>query len=387
MTAEPGPLTGYTVGITAARRREEFGAALERRGATVTYGPAIRIVPVADDSTCEALTRALLVGRPDITVATTGIGFRSWIEAADGWGLADELLTVLQSTQLLARGPKARGAMRAAGLTGEWSPESESIQEVVERLLAQDLTGRRVVLQEHGEPLPEVITALNAAGAEVVEIPVYRWVRPVDEQPLQRMCRQVVDGTLDAVTFTSAPAAASFLEVAAELGLDDQVRDRLLDRVLTFAVGPVTAAPLERAGILTLQPDRARLGSMVRDIAVRLPQRLSARVTAAGHDLEIRSRAVIVDGAAIPLSPTASAILRMLAEPPGVVVSRDRLHEALATGGEHHAVETAIGRLRAALPDPAIVQTVVKRGYRLAQDRGRISSPDGPVVPAAPPPR
>jgi len=27
------PLAGYTVGITAARRREEFGAALERRGA------------------------------------------------------------------------------------------------------------------------------------------------------------------------------------------------------------------------------------------------------------------------------------------------------------------------------------------------------------------
>lgn len=369
-SADPGPLTGYTVGITAARRREEFGAALERRGATVTYGPAIRIVPVADDSTCEALTRALFIERPDIMVATTGIGFRSWIEAADGWGLADQLLAVLQSTQLFARGPKARGAMRAAGLTGEWSPESESIHEVVQRLLSQDLAGKRVVLQEHGEPLPEVITALNAAGAEVVEIPVYRWVRPVDEQPLQRMCRQVAEGTLDAVTFTSAPAAASFLEVAAELGLSEQVRDRLLDRVLTFAVGPVTAAPLERAGIPTLQPDRARLGSMVRDIAARLPERLSATATAAGHDLEIRSRVVIVDGAAIPLSPTASAILRMLAEPPGVVVSRDRLHHALATGGEHHAVETAIGRLRAALPDPAIVQTVVKRGYRLAQDRG-----------------
>jgi uroporphyrinogen-III synthase len=44
---EPGiePLAGYTIGITAARRREEFGAALERRGATVVYAPAIKIVP------------------------------------------------------------------------------------------------------------------------------------------------------------------------------------------------------------------------------------------------------------------------------------------------------------------------------------------------------
>lgn len=365
-TADPGPLAGYTVGITAARRREEFGAALERRGAAVAYGPAIRIVPVADDSTCEALTRQCLQLKPDIVVATTGIGFRSWIEAADGWGVADDLLAVLQSAALYARGPKARGAMRAAGLKGEWSPESESINEVVQRLLDSDLAGKRIVLQEHGEPLPDVIAALRTAGAEVVEIPVYRWVRPVDETPLQRLCRQVADGALDAITFTSAPAAVSFLEVCAELGLTEEATARMSDRVLPFAVGPVTAGPLERAGIATLQPDRARLGSMVRDIAERLPARLTTMAVAGDHALEIRSRTVLVDGDLIPLSPTGTAILRMLADPPGVVVSRDRLHQALATGGEHHAVETAIGRLRAALPDPAIVQTVVKRGYRLA---------------------
>ena len=56
---EVGPLAGYTVGITAARRREEFAAALERRGAKVVSAPAIRIVPLADDSELRAATRAL----------------------------------------------------------------------------------------------------------------------------------------------------------------------------------------------------------------------------------------------------------------------------------------------------------------------------------------
>ena len=49
-TEAPPPLAGYTVAVTAARRREELGALLARRGARVVYAPAIRIVPLADDA-------------------------------------------------------------------------------------------------------------------------------------------------------------------------------------------------------------------------------------------------------------------------------------------------------------------------------------------------
>src|ERR1700712_57212 len=162
---EVGPLTGFSVGITAARRREEFGAALERRGATVVYGPAIRIVQVEDDEALRQVTLACLAQPPDVVVATTGIGFRGWVEAADGWVLGESLLACMGRATLLARGPKARGAMRAAGLTGEWSPASESSTEVLERLLTMDLQGRRVAIQQHGEPLPDVVEALQAGGA------------------------------------------------------------------------------------------------------------------------------------------------------------------------------------------------------------------------------
>ncbi|HEY0804905.1 MAG TPA: winged helix-turn-helix domain-containing protein, partial [Pseudonocardiaceae bacterium] len=41
---------------------------------------------------------------------------------------------------------------------------------------------------------------------------------------------------------------------------------------------------------------------------------------------------------------------------------------ALPGAGEEHAVETAVARLRSALGEPRLVQTVVKRGYRLATD-------------------
>lgn len=372
---EVGPLTGFTIGITAARRREEFGAALQRRGAAVLYGPAIQIVQVEDDDALREVTQSCLADPPDIVVATTGIGFRAWVEAADGWGLGEALLGQLGKAMLLARGPKARGAMRASGLSGEWSPASESSTEVLERLLEMDLRGKRVAIQLHGEPLPDVVQALREAGATVVEVQVYRWEPPADTGPLHRLCRAVAEASVDAVAFTSAPAAASFLLTATELGIAEQVHRRLQHDVLAVAVGPVTSAPLDRAGIPVIEPDRARLGSLVREIAAQVPLRRSRHLVVAGQHVEIRGQGVLVDNCYLALPPTSMSLLAKLTAHPGQVVSRADLASALpGSSTDEHAVEVAIGRLRSALGNPRMVQTVVKRGYRIAFDPEAVPS-------------
>ncbi|MGW0182715.1 uroporphyrinogen-III synthase, partial [Nocardia sp. NPDC003345] len=94
-------LAGFTVGITAARRAEEFATLLTRRGASIVSAPAIRIIPLADDTELERVTRELVAAPPQIAVATTGIGFRGWMEAAEGWGLAEELRDTFGGTRML----------------------------------------------------------------------------------------------------------------------------------------------------------------------------------------------------------------------------------------------------------------------------------------------
>ncbi|MDQ3735365.1 MAG: uroporphyrinogen-III synthase [Actinomycetota bacterium] len=362
------PLAGFSVGVTAARRAAELGSLLQRRGAEVLHGPAIRIVAVADDTELLAATRALIATPPDITVVTTGIGFRGWIEAADGWGLTDDLTGALSFGELLTRGPKARGAVRAAGLTDAWSPVSESTAEVLSHLRARDLSGVRVALQLHGEPLPDFVSSIRAGGARVVEVPVYRWVQPEDLGPLDRLVTAVVDGSLDAVCFTSAPAAASMLRRGRELDVAAALLHRLMHDVLCACVGPVTAAPLVASGIPVVVPERARIGALVRTVTTELSARARSCLVA-GHRLELRGQAVVIDGALHPIPPTQLALLGQLAADPGRVVTRGALLAAMPGGGtDEHAVETAIARLRTALAVPDIVQTVVKRGYRLAVD-------------------
>jgi uroporphyrinogen-III synthase len=362
------PLAGFTVGVTAARRADELGALLERRGAKVVQGPAIRIIPLADDTDLRAATQDLITHPPDIVVVTTGIGFRGWVQTAHGWGLGDALLAGLRRATLLSRGPKSRGAIRAAGLTDAWSPTSESSAEMLEHLLAGELQGVRVAVQLHGEPLPDLVGALRCAGAQVVPVPVYRWVMPDNLTPLDRLLRLVVDRGVDAVSFTSAPAAAGMLSRADELGILEPLLQRLRRDVLAACVGPITAGPLVAHGVPTVQPERFRIGALVRTLTEVLPAR-APRWPVAGHVLELRRHAAVVDGALRAVPPTPMALLRLLTARPGQVLPRAQLLSVMPTArDDEHAVETAVARLRAALGYPRMVQTVVKRGYRLALD-------------------
>ncbi|MFF9900249.1 MULTISPECIES: uroporphyrinogen-III synthase [Streptomyces] len=364
----PLPLSGFTVGVTAARRADELGALLQRRGATVLHAPALRILPLSDDGELLAATEELIAHAPDVVVATTAIGFRGWVEAADGWGCGEALLARLRGVELLARGPKVKGAVRAAGLTEHWSPSSESMAEVLDHLLAEGVDGRRVALQLHGEPLPGFVEALRAGGADVVLVPVYRWLPPADLAPVDRLLDAVAAGGVDALTFTSAPAAASLLARAEERGSAAGLLAALAGDVLAACVGPVTALPLRDRGVATVQPERFRLGPLVQLLCRELPARAPV-LPVAGHRVEIRGHAVLVDGELRPVPPAGMALLRALARRPGWVVARAELLRALpGAGRDEHAVETAMARLRTALGTPKLIQTVVKRGYRLAFD-------------------
>jgi uroporphyrinogen-III synthase len=371
---DSAPLTGYRIAVTSARRAEELSALLRRNGAEVCSAAAINMIALPDDDELHDNTEALIAKPPDILVAHTGIGMRAWLAAAEGWGLANQLIAALSSARIVARGPKATGALRSAGLHEEWSPKSESSTELLKYLLESGVPGMRIAVQLHGaadawDPFPEFVGGLRSAGAEVVPIRVYRW----KSTPLGGEFDQLVTGIarrhFDAVSFTSAPAAAAVLERSRDLDIEDQLLRALRTDVHAMCVGPVTSQPLIRKGVPTSAPERMRLGALARHIAEELPLLGSCNVKAAGHLVDIRGTCALVDGSVKSLSGSGMAILRALAQRPGDVVARKDLLRVLpGNSNDPHAVDTAVLRLRTALGDRNIVATVVKRGYRLAVD-------------------
>jgi uroporphyrinogen-III synthase len=139
--------------------------------------------------------------------------------------------------------------------------------------------------------------------------------------------------------------------------------------VVLAAVGPVTADPLRAAGFDPLLPERSRLGALVRSLVMFLGDASESVATTAGQ-LRVRATAATLNHEVLPLSPSGLAILRALASEPGSVRSREELLTALpGDSDDPHSAEVAVARLREALGQP-IVQTVVKRGYRLALAEG-----------------
>jgi uroporphyrinogen-III synthase len=358
-------MAGCTVLVTADRRSSELGAALARRGATLRYAAALSMVPHTDDALLLAGTRRLIAHPPDVVVVTTGIGFRAWIEAADAAGVAEPLVETLRGSRIVARGPKARGAIQAAGLTADWVAESETTAEIAELLLDEGVAGLHIAVQHHGAGSDGIDEALTAAGADVDALVVYRWGPPEDPAAVEASVRSVASGEIDAVTFTSAPGSAAWVEAGRAVGVLDAIVQHAHDGSVVFAaVGPTTARPLLDAGITPLVPERGRLGALVRALVTHYGG-LQTLDTVAGA-LQVHRRAAVLDGRVLPLTATGLEVLRLLATARGAVVPRDVLLGTLpGASRDPHAAEVAVARLREASGSRELVRTVVKRGYRL----------------------
>lgn len=363
------PLIGRRIAVTASRRSDELVALLTRRGAEVCAAAAVRMLPVVDDDAILAVTRACIENPPDVVVATTGVGFRMWVEQAHGWGMDAALLDSLREAKILARGPKAVGAVRAAGLRESWTAESEAMDEVIQHLLTMDLRGQRLVLQEYGQTSAITMAALRSVADDVFAVTSYL-VEPLRSQALDELVRGVAARSFDAITFTSAPAVEAVLDTARKINVSEVFVDALHTDVAAVCVGPITAGALHELGVPTVQPGRARLGAMVHALCEHLAHRPAQRRVHVGvHQLTIGAGEVLWDGRELDLTVAPMAVLRALAARPGEVLSRSELVRHLPGTNEvsPHAIEMTVARVRSAIGKSAI-ETVVKRGYRLAVD-------------------
>lgn len=361
-------LTGNRILVTAQRRASDLALALARRGADVDVAATLGVEAHIDEEALLARTAALIDDPADVVVITTGIGFRGWLDTAEAGGMGDALVAALARTRLVARGPKARGALQAAGLVPDWVADSETSKEIGEFLTAEGVDGHRIAVQHHGAGDDGLATTLGAAGAEVTGLIVYRWGPPPDPAAVERSVTDLRAGLYDAVLFTSAPGAAAWLTAVRDGGAWEAVQRLVASgRLLIAAVGPVTAEPLRTAGLEVLSPTRGRLGALVRAIIMRLGDEHTGIETTAGT-LRIHATAVTLDHHLVPLSPSGLSVIRLLASDPGVVFSRTDVLQALpGESTDPHTAEVAVARLREAMGGQQCpVRTVVKRGYRLS---------------------
>lgn len=327
----------------------------------------MRTLPIVADGELRSVTDALIAQPPDVVLANTGIGMRGWLSAADSWGLGEDLAETLRGAEIVARGPKAAGSLVTIGCDVRWRGKTGRLAEVVDHLLERNLTGVRIACQRDGSTADPATAVLRAAGADVVEVATYKWLRPENETAAVRLLDACCDRSLDAVTFTSPPAIENLFALADERGQADALRAACAKTVVAVCVGPVTLEWANSYGLVNaVAPKRWVLGAMVNTLVDALDGR-RFRVTAGSMHFELAGTVATINGDRVELTATEAAVLAALAARPGAVVGKTALLKAVwGDGAEPHALEMAVSRLRKQLgPHGDLLKTVVRRGYML----------------------
>jgi uroporphyrinogen III methyltransferase / synthase len=120
------------------------------------------------------------------------------------------------------------------------------------------LSGIRVIVTRAKEQSRELIEMLEAAGAEVVAVPVIQTVPPEDKSGIDKAIGRL--SSYDYAVFTSVNALKFLLLRMGELGKGPEE----LKGLRIVAVGPKTAAALEKNGLSAdIIPDESRAEGIV----------------------------------------------------------------------------------------------------------------------------
>ena len=354
--------------VTADRRAEEQATLLEQLGARTVLGSMIYTAPLGEGAPLRAATQQLIDDPCDVLIATIGIGVRGWFTSARAWGLDQELTRALASARIAVRGHKARAALREADLTIWREEPTERLEKLIDHLIATEAPGTHIALQQSGVPAPATVQRLVDAGMRVTVVPVYEWTLPVDLAAAQRLVVAAAERTVDAVTFTSSPAAVNFFELASSLGIADSVREALNTSVVPVAVGPATLEVLRDLGALTARaPESGRLGLMVHELTVAMADR-HEHFDVETVAVTIQGTAVATDEGEVELVGREREVFDALAARPGGVVSTTTLLRGVwgRSTDDDQVVTKAVSRLRVHLePIGLSVRNTAKRGYSL----------------------
>ena len=226
--------------------------------------PALAEVPDIDPANIARLIAGLEARPPRVAIFQTGVGTRTLFDAADSTGTAQALLGLLSNCVVVARGPKPTGVLRSRQVRIDRSAaEPYTTAQVLAAMGDLPVRGERVLVQRYGETNIELEHALSARGAEVVEIPIYRWALPEDTRPLEALIAALARGEIDAAVFTSASQAHNLFALARRMGKEASLPANL-NRTLVASIGPVCSTALKTHGVnIALEASPPKLGPLV----------------------------------------------------------------------------------------------------------------------------
>jgi uroporphyrinogen-III synthase len=263
---------GLLVTAFETRRAKEMATLISNYGGIPLVAPSVREIPLEENPAALTFAEKLLARQLEAVIFMTGVGTRMLFEVLETRHERETIVRAFSDTVVVARGPKPVKVLRELQILVTISvPEPNTWREILQALEQNaarfTLKGSRVAVQEYGVSHEEFLQQLKARGAEVLQVPVYRWVLPEDLGPLRQALEAIVEGRARVVLFTNAVQVDHAMRVASENGLQQRLLEALR-RGVVCSVGPTCSEALLAAGIaVDLEPERGKMGMLVHEAA------------------------------------------------------------------------------------------------------------------------
>ena len=159
-----------------------------------------------------------------------------------------------------------------------------------------------MAVQEYGQSNASLVAGLEARGARVQSVHVYRWELPEDIAPLMDNIKAITAGLIDVSLFTSGHQAVNLLRVAQQNGSLAALRQALAQTVIG-SIGPTTSETLREIELpVDFEPEHAKMGHLVQAGAEKSRELLSRKRQAFSATLRDVNQPAPVERPAAPPS-------------------------------------------------------------------------------------
>ncbi|MGG4488101.1 uroporphyrinogen-III synthase [Metabacillus idriensis] len=259
-------LEGKRIVIAGSRKTDEISTLIEKQGGIPFVRSLQGTVFLAEEQVEPAL-RTFIQEGADWVIFTTGIGTETLLNLARKLGEEEAYLKRIHQAKIASRGYKTFAALKKLDLTPAAKDDDGTTRGLVRALENEDLSGKKVMVQLHGETAPALIKFLKEKGASVLQVLPYQHIAP-DEKAVSLLCEEMQSLQVDAVCFTAAIQVREFFAYVKKKDCLHEILHAFNTDVLPVAVGKITAEALIEEGVQNpLAPDLERMGAMIIELA------------------------------------------------------------------------------------------------------------------------
>ncbi|MEI8013764.1 MAG: uroporphyrinogen-III synthase [Nitrospira sp.] len=274
---------GLTVASFESRMAAEIARIIERNGGNPLVTPALREIPLDDNSAALKFGTQLTTERVDMFILLTGVGTTALFDLLKTRYPWSSILEALKQTALVARGPKPVAALKAFGLQPTLTvPEPNTWVDLISMLDEyRPVKGLRIAVQEYGASNPDLLKALNQRGAEVFQVPIYRWALPEDLRPLRQALDEIIAEKVPVLLITNAAQVDHVMQVLEKDGKVDRFRETLKQMVVA-SIGPTASERLRHFDLpIDLEPSHPKMGVLVKETSEQVHSLLQSKLSKA----------------------------------------------------------------------------------------------------------